>query len=231
MTLRAAVRWGIAGSAVPFAGVAAWFVVGAVVGEPMANVASHAGPLALALPYLAPAAVFGFLVVLYRAAAGLTQPSRVGDAGLAASVVAMVALAASLRWTAFPQVFSGPMPDVAVWLYRAHWLASQVLVPVAWLVLLATFVRWPAPPLARASCRAAGWLALVIPLAGLWQMWHLVETLMTFWLSFPPRGSYAFYAWIGLAQGFLGALHWILMLAFALLVWRMRVAAEPGRGA
>jgi hypothetical protein len=110
-------------------------------------------------------------------------------------------------------------------------LAAQVLVPVAWLIFLLTFVRWPAPPLARASCRAAGWLALVIPAAGLWQIWNLVETLTMFWWRYPPGGSYTYSASIQVVAGFLEALRWILLWIFALSVWRMRPAAAPGSGA
>ena len=227
MTLRTAARLGIAGSAMPFAGIVAWFVVGAVVGQPIANMSFHPDPLALALPYLAPAAVFGFLVMLYRVSAGLTQPPRLGDAALMASVLAMVALAVNLRWTAIPNSFSGPKPDAAVWLYWTHWLAARILAPVAWLVFLLTFVRWPAPPLARASRRAAGWLALVIPVTEIWPVLSSIQTLAFFWWDFPPRGSQIYYAWIGVVSGFFEALRWILLSLFALGVWRSRPAAEP----
>lgn len=232
MTLRTAARLGVAGSAMPFALIVAWFVVATVVGMPMAGMPFHADPLALVLGYPAPAAVCGFLVVLYCAAAGLTQPSRLGDAALAASVVAMVTLAVDLRWMALAHFFSGPVANAMVWLYRAEWLAARVLVPVAWLVFLVTFVRWPAPPLARGSCRAAAWLAIAMAVGGVWPVWRFVETLLgIFWWRFPASGSHFYYAWPGVVSGFLEALRWVLMLVFALGVWRIPPAAEPPTGA
>jgi len=183
-------------------------------------------PLALALHYLVPAAVLGFLVVLYRASVGLTRPSRLSDAGLAASVLMMLALASNLTWTAMPHFYSGPGIFDAAWLYRTRWWAAGVLVPVAWLVFLVTFVKWPAPPLARASGRAAAWLGIVVCLAGLWPAFNFVEALASLWWDLPQRGLPAFYAWNRAIQGFLEVLRWILLGIFALAVWRMRPAAD-----
>jgi hypothetical protein len=150
------------------------------------------------------------------------------DAALAASVAAMVALAVRLRWTAMPHFFSGPVRDASVWLYRGQWLAASVVEPVAWLVFFLTFVGWPAPPLSRASRRAAAWLAVVIAVAGLSPAWNFVQALLgIFWWHFPPLGSHSYYAWIGVLSGFLEASRWILLVVFALAVWRIPPVAEP----
>jgi len=212
----------------PLARMATWFLVSAVAAKPMTNAPFHSDALSLVLPYLAPLAVFGFLVVLYRVAAGLTQPSRLGDAALAASVLTLVSLALMLRWPVLSNLFSGLGHNALSWLIGTHWRVAHVLAPLAWLAFLLTFIRWPAPPLARASCRAAGWLALVLCLAGLWPVLSSVETLVFFCVGFQYGGSQAYYSWMNLLSGILEALRWILLSVFALAVWRIRPPAAPG---
>lgn len=226
MTLRTAARWGVTGSAMPFALVAAWFLGSAVAGQPMAKTPFHGGALDLLLPLLAPAAELGFLVVLYLVSAGLAQPSRLSDAALAASVIAMVTLAVTLRWPVFPNLFSSLGPPGIGWLYGTHWRVTGVLAPAAWLGFLLTFVRWPAPPLARATSHAAGWLALAMCLAGLWPVVRLINGISLFYLELPyPR------PWMELVSPFFDALRWVLLSVFALAVWRSRPAAEAPGGA
>jgi hypothetical protein len=215
----------------PFAGIAAWFVLSAVAGKPMADTPFHGDPLTLALPFLGPAAVFGFLVMLYLAAAGIAQPRRLADAALAASVLAMVALAVNLRWAVFANVFYGVGHSAVGWLSGAQWCTANVLVPVAWLVFLVTFVRWPAPPLARGCCRAAGWLGLVSAVAGLWPVLIFASALGFFCLEFPSRGLPSFNAWMEVVRTFIEASRGVLLCVFALAVWRMRPGTEPPAGA
>ena len=227
MTLRTAARFGVAGSAIPFAKLVGWMMVASIIGQPIASMSFHWDPLALVPFYLGPIAVCGFLVVLYRVAAGFTPPPRLSDAALAASILVMVALAACLRWTAFPNVISNPGPFPAGWMSRILWMLNLVFEPVAWLWFLLTFVRRPAPPLARSTRRAAGWLALVLCLGGSIYAFDFVQTLVLFWWDFPPRRASVYYSWNGLVLGFLEALRWLLLLVFAVGVWRIRPPAEP----
>jgi hypothetical protein len=226
MTFRTAARFGVAGSAIPFARIAARLVVGSIIGQPIADMSFHWDPLAIVPAYLAPAAIFGFLLVLYRVSAGRTQPSRLSDAALAASVPTIAALAVDLRWRAVSNLISNMGQFRGVWPYSVSWLISGAVEPVAWLCFLVTFVRGKAPPLARSSRRAAAWLAAVLFVGGLWPMLNLVATLTDFWWIFPPRGARIYYTWNGVVQGSLGVLGWLLLLIFAVAAWRIRPAAE-----
>lgn len=204
----------------PFAGMVAWFAVASVVGQPISDMNFSWTPLSLALEYLAPAAVFGFLLILYRVSAGVTQPQRLTDAAMAACVLLAVALAVNLRWTDFPRVFSNLGPAAGAW------LMNTVLEPIAWLAFLVTFVRWPSPAISRPSRRAAAWLAVAIFLGALWPAYHFAGDMAIFWWDFPPRGRQAYFMWNGAVQGSVAALQWLLLVAFALAVWRIRPASD-----
>lgn len=206
----------------PIAKLVAWFVVASVIGQPIADMSFHWDPLTLAVLYLAPLAVFGFLVALYRVSAGLTPSPRLGDAALAASILLMVALAATLRWPVFLYLFSKPGPSPAAWLAESRWVVNVILEPVAWLWFLVTFVRSPGPPLSRSTRRAALWLASLLCLGALIYASDFVQTLTFFWWDFPPRGPRVYYSWNGVVQGLLEALRWLLLLIFAVAAWRIR---------
>lgn len=206
----------------PFAKLVAWFVVASVVGQPIADMSFHWDPLALVVSYLTPLVVFGFLVVLYRESAHLTPSPRLGDAALAACILLMVALAATLRWPVFSYLFSSPGPHPAVWLAKYRWMANVILEPVAWLWFLVTFVRSPGPPLSRSTRRAALWLASFLCLGVLIYASDFVQTLVLFWWDFPPRGSRAYDSWNGVLQGFIETLRLLLLLIFAVAAWRIR---------
>jgi len=206
----------------PIAKLVAWFVVASVVGQPIADMSFHWDPLTLVVLYLAPIVVFGFLVVLYRVSAGLTPSPRLSDAALAACILLMVALAATLRWPVFLYLFSNPGPSPAAWLSESRWVVNVLLEPVAWLWFLVTFVRSPGPPLSRSTRRAAVWLASILCLGGLIYASDFVQTLVPFWWDFPLRGARAYYSWNGVVQGFLEALRWLLLLIFAAAAWRIR---------
>ncbi len=226
MTLRTAALLGVIGSAMPFAGIASWAVAATVAGQPLANQPFNAGAGQFALANLLPAAVLGFLVTLYLVTTGHIQPSRLGDASLAASALVMVGLAGSLRWALIPRLFSGLGHGGVSWLTETHWRTAHVLVPVAWLAFLVSFVRWPGPPPAHASCRAAGWLGLVTAAAGVWPVLDFANALVYFYVGFASQGLSAFSAWMNLIGTFIAALHWVLLCSFALAVWHIKPAAE-----
>ncbi len=206
----------------PIAKVVAWFVVASVVGQPIADMSFHWDPLTLVVFYLAPIVLFGFLVVLYRESAGLTPSPRLGDAALAASILLMVALAATLRWPVFLYLFTKPGRSPAAWLSEFRWVVNVILEPVAWLWFLVTFVRSPGPPLSRSTRRAALWLASFLCLGCLICASDFVQTLVPFWWDFPLRGARVYYSWNGVVQGFLETLRWLLLLVFAVAAWRIR---------
>jgi hypothetical protein len=210
-----------------FAQIAVWLVVAAVEGQPVGDMVSHSNALAFVLPYLGPVAIFGFLVLLSRAATGLTAPARLSDAALAGSILIMVALAVNLRWTAIPGFFSGARQSGSLWPWRIPWLVDQILEPAAWLWFLVSFVHRPAPPLAGDHRRAAVWLASVLGLGALLYALTFGQRLVFFWWDFPPRGARVYYAWNDLFLGLLGAPRRFLLLFFAAAVWRMAPAGEP----
>jgi len=231
MTLRTVSRIGVAGSAMPFVQIAAWFLVGIVIGQPISQMTFHPDLFPLALGYLTPVAVLGFLIVLSRVSAGRSQPARLSDAAMAACVAVIVRLALNLRWSAVPGPISGMDLYSEAWLFKTAWVVTAVLEPAAWLAFLVTFVRCPAPPLAGATRRTDAWLALVLLLRAAWTVYRLAGPLLLFWWDFPPRGPRAYFAWDSVTSATLEALHGLLLFAFALAVWRMRPPVPPAGAA
>jgi hypothetical protein len=210
----------------PFAEIPAAFVLATIVGQRAANVPFIWNPLALAVQFLAPAAVFGFLLALY-VSAGRARPARLNDAAMAASVLMIAALAVNLRWTAIPYFVSVQGLLHGAWLWTGRWLVDRVLEPAAWLAFFVTFVRWPAPPLSRASRRAAAWLALAVFPGVLFYALDIAETLAVLpWSSRAPGpGDFFLWANVLVAKSFT-VLRWLLLLVFALAAWRIRPAAD-----
>jgi len=219
MTLRAATRLGIIGIAMPLFALLAEVVVATVAGIPTRVATANWNLLEIGRLYLPELVMLGFLLVLWRAAAGSITPARLSDAAMAAAILLIAALALKLRWSVFVSPFFGAS-DAWGWIQVWSWLVRNLLEPLAWLAFLVTFVRLAEPPLQPATRRASLVLAAMLVIGGALAMTPVV---IQFVISSgvplrDPAGRYA--TWHFRVTAALTAFRYLLLLTFALALGR-----------